>query len=42
VLLRPHQVFDFADAHRSLLAAAVAIVALAAAMASGLAAALRR
>ena len=42
LILRPHQVFDFADAHRSLLVAALAITALAAAMASGLAAALRR
>jgi membrane-associated phospholipid phosphatase len=41
-ILRPHQVFDFADAHRSLLVAALAIIALAAAMATGLAAVLRR
>jgi membrane-associated phospholipid phosphatase len=42
VVLRPHQVFTFADAHRSLLVAALAIVALAAAMATALAAVLRR
>lgn len=42
LILRPHQVVDFADAHRSLLVAALAIAVLAGAMASGLAATLRR
>jgi membrane-associated phospholipid phosphatase len=42
LILRPHQVFDFADAHRSLLVAALVIAGLAAAMATGLAAVLRR